>query len=284
LSSYEEARRALGVQLRQLREHAQLTSRTLAQQIGVSQSKVSKIETGRLTPTAEDVRAWLRATDSPASIGDQLLTQLRTVQVEYQSWRAQLQSGHAREQRAILDLEAKTSLMRIFQPVLVPGLLQTADYARVRFAANAQLHGTPPDTDAAVAVRMQRQQVLYDQSKRFEILVTEGALRHRVVPPDVMPAQLDRLITATTLPNVELGMLPFEAELLPAAPLSAFVMFDSELVTVELLTAPLYLRGPDDIAFYGQVFDQLRAVARFGDEARAVLRRLALELASWAGA
>src|SRR6185312_4649887 len=112
---------------------------------------------------------------------------------------------------------------------IVPGLLQTADYARLRLAENVEFHEAPgDDLEDALLMRMRRQQVLYDRGKRFRFIVTESVLRMLLCPVDVMRGQLDRLTALIGLGNVELGVIPNGAAL-PLAPLHGFVMFDDAI-------------------------------------------------------
>ena len=271
--SYQGERKALGSKLLELRKEAKLTGEQLATRLGWVPSKVSKLETGKQTASAEDIRAWAKQVGASAEIADKLLAHLGTVHNEYITWREQLRSGHHREQQQLLEIEAESRLIRIFQPVLVPGLLQTADYARARFVANSAWQGTPGDTDSAVATRMRRQAILYDQHKQFQFLITEAALCHRLCPRTAMVGQLDRLIMASALPNVEIGIIPFDTEF-AVSPLNSFVMFDGQLVIIETFTAELKLRDAEEIALYAKTFDQLRAIASLDDDARTVLRRI----------
>ena len=100
----------------------------------------------------------------------------------------------------------------MFEPAIIPGLLQTAEYARARFAEGVQLFNTPNDIDYAVRTRMQRQEMLYRRDKRFHFVLTEAALRYRRCAIEVLLAQLDRLMSLSALPNVKLGIIGFETQ------------------------------------------------------------------------
>jgi hypothetical protein len=129
---------------------------------------------------------------------------------------------------------------------MVPGLLQVADYAR-----RVMEQGNPSsqaDLAAAVSKRMERQTILYDQSKHFEFLITEGALRWRPGPPELMKAQLDRLVSMASLPNVELGVLSLDQEAVDAY-LHPFVIFElneETSVTVETYSTQLQVNEPQE--------------------------------------
>jgi hypothetical protein len=167
--------------------------------------------------------------------------------------------GLAPRQREIAELEKSAHTIRTFQPVMVPGLLQIADYAR---RVMEMTYTASPDIPAAVAVRMERQTILYDQSKQFEFIVTEAALRWRPGPAELMRAQLDRLASVGSLPNVALSLVPLGETPIPL--LHPFVVFELEgeaLVTVETYSTELQLHDTQDIDRYRQVLNQLRQAA-----------------------
>jgi transcriptional regulator with XRE-family HTH domain len=248
----------------------------MAQRLGVSQSKVSKIETGALAPSREEIETWARATGAPRQVTADLLARRQRVEVEYRNWRSTYRPGAQQRQEEIRELEAEARTIRVFQPSLVPGLLQTAEYAQLRISQWAELTSSG-GVKEAVAVRMARQDALYDPTRSFQFVLTEGALRARLCPPQGLIAQLDRIGSLATLPNVSLGILPWETDL-PTAPLHAFEMLDEELVTVETFSGEQQLRDPEEIAIYTTIFGMLDAAALHGDEARAVLARIAADL------
>jgi hypothetical protein len=216
--------------------------------------------------------------NAPAETIADLVARLGTVKSEYSAWRRQFREGTRSKQQDYIELEAGTARLRVFEPILVPGLLQTAEYARYRLADVHTLYGTPNDVAEGVRTRMQRQQVLYDQGKRFEFLLLESALRLRVCPAEVQRGQLGHLLALSTLSNVELGVIPADSQL-ATAPMHGFWIFDDELVLVETIAAELMLRESEDIALYGSVFGALREAASFDDEMRLVLAGLLKELA-----
>ena len=129
-------RQELGARLRRLRLEAGLTGTNLAEVLGWAQSKVSRIETGRQSTTTGDVRAWAAAVQAPPGLVEDLIADLRSLRVEHAAWRRQLRAGHAPRQRTLIALEAAARLDRTFQPLFIPGLLQTAEYARYVLTAS----------------------------------------------------------------------------------------------------------------------------------------------------
>jgi len=272
-----EARRALGLRLRELRRQAGLTGSRLAASLSWPASKVSKLENGRQTPTDDDILAWTGATGASAE-AEALLASLHTLETQHAEWQRVLRMGLRAHQHELVDLEGRTKLLRAFEAMVVPGLLQTPEYARARLAEAARVHGVPDDVDEAVRERLRRQEVLYRPDKRLHFVMTEAALRFRLCPDDAMLTQLERLVALTALRNVKLGIIGFEARY-AVAPWHGFWIFDDDLVTVETYSAELNLAQPQEIELYGRVFDQLAAVASYGSEARAILLRVIDELA-----
>ncbi|MGK4579806.1 helix-turn-helix domain-containing protein [Kitasatospora sp. HPMI-4] len=272
-----EAREELGGRLRSIRVAAELDGRTLAQRLGWPPSKVSKIQLGRQAPTAGDIRDWVAACGAPEAAGE-LLVLLRDLDGRYAEWRRQLREGHAVVQRSWAETEAAADTLRVFETCWVPGLLQTADYAAARFREHARLNDSPQDTDAAVAARLARQEALYSPGrKRWHILLTEAALLYGVASAQVMRAQIDRLVSATTLPAVRLGVIPFRKRL-PVSPAHGFWIFDDKQVIVEVVSAELRLGLPEEVAQYRKVFDLLASSALYDADAR---RALTAAAESW---
>lgn len=271
------AREEFGGRLRRLRETAGLNGKQLATLLGWPPSKVSRIETGKQTATVDDVTAWARALDAPTDVLDDLLANLRSVRFEYSTWSRRLHRGTAPRQRASASLEAGTTLIRAFEPSMIPGLLQTADYARHILTNVVELRQIPNDIEQGVRLRIRRQDVLYESGKHFRFLLTAAALRYQPCPAPVLRAQLDRLLSLGTLDTVELAIIPFAARL-PIAPSNGFWIFDDSLVLVETLSAELNLRDTEDIATYSKVFERLWEVAVAGEAALEAVREASRQI------
>src|SRR5215216_6767014 len=164
ITSVHEARDALGKRLRELRQAAGFSGRRLAESLSWPPSKVSKLENGRQAPTDEDIRSWTRATDSEGE-AEGLLASLHTLEVQHAEWQRQIRVGLKPHQQEIADLDAKTRLFRAFECTFIPGLLQTSEYARFRFAQSITVFKVRNDIDEAVAARVQRQDLLYRPDK-----------------------------------------------------------------------------------------------------------------------
>jgi transcriptional regulator with XRE-family HTH domain len=276
-SNIQQAREALGSHLRQLRRATGLTGKAFAERLGWIPSKVSKLELGQQTPSPEDLRAWVEAAGQPEA-AEALASELAAMESFYQEYRRRLAAGMRFRQQEALDTEANARILRVFETHYVPGPLQTEAYARAMLSMGAQLHGAPDDVDEAVAVRMRRQELLYRPGKRIHFVLAEAALRSEAAAPrDVMNAQLDRLVAATTLgPNVKLGAIPFGVQW-PMFVNHGFWIIDNDAVIVETLTAELRLTRPEEVQTYAKVFDQLASLASYGPGARALITRVLLD-------
>jgi transcriptional regulator with XRE-family HTH domain len=285
-SNVQEARKALGRRLRELRQQAttldseplKLSGRKLAELLSWPPSKISKLENAQQTPSEDDIRAWTAATNT-AGEAEALLASLRTLEIQHAEWQRQFRAGLRPHQHEIAELDAATNVFRVFEPATIPGLLQTADYARARFAEGVMLFNTPNDIDMAVRTRLQRQDLLQRRDKRFHFVLTEAALTYRRCSADVLLVQLDRLVSLSTLPNVKLGIIEFGTQYV-IGPWHAFWLRDAERVTIETFSAELNLAQPDEIKLYGRIFEQQAAVATYGRAARAVITRAMDELAA----
>lgn len=277
MTSVHEARDALGKRLRELRQQANMSGRQLAESLSWPPSKVSKLENGRQTPTDDDIRDWTRATDSEGET-EALLASLHTLEVQHAEWQRQLKVGLKPHQAEIAELDAKTRLFRAFESTFIPGLLQTAEYARARFAQSITVFKVRNDINEAVRARVQRQEILYRPDKRFHFVLTEAALRYRLCPPEIMLGQLDRLVSFSALPNVKLGIIGFETAYV-VAPAHGFWLLDNDRAMVETFSAELNLAQPQEISLYGGIFDSLAAVASYRRAARAIINRVIDDLA-----
>ena len=272
------ARQELTSLLRTSRLDRGMSGQELAGRLGWSQSKVSKVENGRTRPSSADVRSWLEACRVSGEVlrrGDELA---EATLVESRHWRAVHAKGLGPGQDRAGALERRAEIMRSFQPSLVPGLLQTAEYARQ--VLNAANISGQTDVPEAVAARMRRQEVLYEADRCFEFTLTEGALRWHPHGGDMLPAQLDRLLSIATLTNIALRVLPQGA---PFGHLQSngFLLFEvpeEPTVMVETFTRELLLTDPDEVAQYRDIHARLTGHALSEDDSRASIQDLAARL------
>ncbi|MGH4012621.1 MAG: helix-turn-helix domain-containing protein [Pseudonocardiaceae bacterium] len=273
-------RARLGAELRRLRLLAGLSGREVARRLGIGHASVSRIENAQQVPSLPEVNAWADAVGATSETRALLTTLVEAALNEVETWRSRLRAGLPGMQADVRQLEATAATLRKVLPTIVPGLLQTAEYARRVF----ELVDVLGDSDyaAAVAERMQRQQILYDPAHQFEFLITEAALRWRPGPPRLLAAQLDHIRSASTLDNVTLGLIPADAQM-RAVPWCGFTLYEDRaddqtpFVAMETAHAGLIVSDPADVAIYRKQLELLRESCVFGDEARDMLTRIAHE-------
>ncbi|APU16528.1 DNA binding protein with helix-turn-helix domain [Actinoalloteichus sp. GBA129-24] len=152
--------------------------------------------------------------------------------------------------------------MRWYEPVLIPGLLQTAEYAREVMRPVIEFYAVPDDLDSGVEERMERQKILRRDDRRFHFIISQQALRTTVGSTETMIGQLNRLLTARSLPRVSFGIIPDNAEY--RTPTNQFIIFDRHLIQVETISAELSISQPREIALYDKAFRQLARQAVTG--------------------
>ncbi|WP_039828103.1 helix-turn-helix domain-containing protein [Nocardia testacea] len=269
MTGSDQARQAFGARLRELRRDARLTGLDLAARLNWHSSKVSRLEHGKQVPSDDDIRDWCVATGAELLVPD-LLASARNVRAAYIEWRRLHAGGHRHRQRKVAELESGARLLRWFEPALVPGLLQTREYAAAILRACIDLLDTGvDDLDAAVDARMERQAVLGAPGREFRFVLGEQVLYSTVGDERVMAGQLDHLLGTLDIGRVGVGVIPRAAEF--GVPSTNFLMFDRGLVMVETVSAGLSVTTPSEIALYERTFAALAARAVYGGKARALI-------------
>ncbi|KMS70055.1 XRE family transcriptional regulator [Streptomyces viridochromogenes] len=278
-------RRKLGAELRALRTGAGLTSGEAARLVGWHQSKVSRIETGASRVKPADVRLLLDA----YGVQDARLRELLLVLAGSDEGGGRHHWWHAYRgvlpptYRDFISLESQASAMRTLETSVVPGLLQTPEYARA--VTRAAVGGLDDDADerleALVAVRLARQDVLHaDPPLVLSAVLDEAVLRREIGGPEVMARQLRRLVEAAQLPQVRLQVLPFAAGE-HVGITGPFVIFsfsrtsDLDVVVLDHLTSSLYLERKEDLQAYTEAFNALRIHALSPEESMDYIAALA---------
>ncbi|MET7679407.1 helix-turn-helix transcriptional regulator [Streptomyces sp. NPDC005423] len=274
-TDYQQAREALGARLRELRlsgPGGRLTGTQLAERLGWPHSKIYKLEGGRQTATSDDLRAWADAVGQP-DVYDELRARLKGFESHIRSWRRQLSAGH-RPVQDIWNIEVdRSKTIYAWEESVIPGMLQTADYARAIFLRYADLYGTVRDTEEAVRIRILRQQWLHQGGHTFHALIWEAALHALVCTPSVLAAQLDRLAGMVGMDTMELGIIPLGASLkIPTA--NGFWILDDRLVVAEDWHAEIWLDDTDNVATYQKVWNTLRDSAIYGPDAQNLISRV----------
>jgi transcriptional regulator with XRE-family HTH domain len=269
-SPTDAARLNLGATLAKLRRQRGLTGNELGRLAGMSQAKVSKIENASVVPTPRDVIRLARALEAPEDVVLELAEQAERLHDRFTDWRLAARRLAANQARAARD-EERARVVRSFQPAVVPGLLQTTEYARAiltdyasaltgeslvdEAAAGGPLAGEArAGVPSAVSARLSRQEVLADTSKQFLVVITEHVLENRVCSPACLLDQIQRLGEVARRANVTLRILRSDAPL-TYPPLHGFHLFDDQAVLIDMMNTSVTSRGQADVHVYRTVFD-----------------------------
>jgi transcriptional regulator with XRE-family HTH domain len=262
--------------LRSLREEAGLSGVKAAAAVGISQPRISRIEGGRFVPTEDEIKALSRLYRASAATRRQLLQAAADLRAETTSARVVLQRGAWKMQQRIHRIESDAATVSNFQPAIIPGLLQTADYARLVFADGYEI--ATEDLERSVSVRQERGAAL-GSGREFTLIMTEGPLRWQAGGPEVMTAQLDHLAAATAERGVRLGIIP-QSQPVRVFPQHGFSIYDDRAVIIGTRTATAFIADEREVADYVGMFSALADLAAFGDDARAIIERIAGEYRS----
>jgi transcriptional regulator with XRE-family HTH domain len=266
-------RRRLGAELRRLREEAELTIDRVAEALECSQSKISRIETGQVSATPRDVRDML-ALYRVSEADREAIVQIAREARQRGWWQKFVDVPDGVP--AYVGLEAAATSIDVYMSLIVPALLQTADYAR------AVIGAVRPDLPAAeidrrVELRLHRQALL-DQERppTLRVLLDDTVLRRPVGGPAVMADQRRRLLEDADRPAVTLRVLPTDAGA-HAGMDGPFTIFgfpaaaERDVVALDSAADALYLENPDDLRRYRRVFELLLPAALTPEESAALI-------------
>ena len=257
----------VGATLLRMRKALRLTGKELADRVGMSQPKISRIERGQGLPDPDDIGRIARELGADDDLVRVLMERAERAHDRLTDWRP-TSASLAGRQRSMAQWESTAQVLRTFETAVVPGLLQTSGYVRsilVAFQSLVALDRTaPPDLAAAaddaallaaVSGRVRRQEVLADQSKTFRFVLTETVLRSRFCPPIEMLAQIARLREVAAGPeHIVLRIVPDDA-VVDIPPMHGFTLYDDRMVIVDVFNTGLVSRGRNDARQYRQVFD-----------------------------
>jgi transcriptional regulator with XRE-family HTH domain len=262
-SSADQPAEPVGAILARWRKRKRITGQALGEQVGMSQAKISRLETGAVAAEPGDVRRLAEALEMPAAEVDRLVDQAEHADNQLTDWTT-TGVDLAAFQHQIGQIEAAAKELRVFQPAVVPGLMQTSEYARAIMSdlteSEARLAESAVALSEAVNARMQRNHILLLPDRQFHFLITEQVLRNRVCRPAEMIGQIDRMREVAKYPNVRLSIIPQDAQL-PVAPYHGFQIADERWVSVDLFNTSLRSSGRKTVRAYRSVFDHLERVA-----------------------
>lgn len=256
-------RRRLGIELKKCREHAGLTQEQVATHFEWHSAKVTRIETARVGVSPRDVKDMLTlygVQDDQYRDALSTLARRSKQRTWWTDYKDILRTGN------FIGLEAEATSLRVWSPVLIPGLLQTPDYARALYES---VHPTPdPDSiERRVTLRLTRQERLTIEPLLHLSAIIDESVLHRVVGGNhAMHAQLGRLLEAGSLPNVNVQILPLDAgeHMLmggPAELLEFPAASDMDVVYLEGLAGDYFEERHAEVARYRRIFERLSANA-----------------------
>lgn len=270
-------RRRLGQELRRLREIKGMTAEEVAERLLVSQSKISRLENGRRSISQRDVRDLCGVYEvEDHRIVDSLM-QMAKDSRQQGWWHAFGDIPYS----VYIGLETDAESLRVYEPQVVPGLLQTRQYAEA-LITGALPEAPPSDIEKRVSVRARRQDRINapEHPLRLWAVIDESALRRLVGGKQVMIEQLEHLIEQSQLPHVTVQVLPFEMGAHPGingqyAILEFPDAADSSVVYIEGVTSDLYLEKANDVQRYSVMYEHLRAQALNVEQTRQFISGIA---------
>ncbi|MFD5040040.1 helix-turn-helix domain-containing protein [Streptomyces sp. NPDC006978] len=263
-------RRRLGQELRRLREIKGMTAEEVAERLLVSQSKISRLENGRRSISQRDVRDLCGVYEVEDHRVVDSLMQMAKDSRQQGWWHAFGDIPYS----VYIGLETDAASLRVYESLIVPGLLQTREYAQA-VIEGMWPEATPSEIDKRIQIRLKRQDRLTDPVNplRFWAVIDEALLRRIVGNPNTMRAQLLHLAELSELPHVTLQVLPYDVGAHPGmygkfAILEFQEAMDASVVYLEGVTSDLYLEKANDVQSYAVMYEHLRAKALSAEQSR----------------
>ncbi|WP_112467841.1 helix-turn-helix domain-containing protein [Streptomyces triticisoli] len=270
-------RRRLGQELRRLRELKGMTAEEVAERLLVSQSKISRLENGRRSISQRDVRDLCGVYEVEDHRVVESLMQMAKDSRQQGWWHSFGDIPYS----VYIGLETDAASLRIYDPQVVPGLLQTRQYAEA-LITGALPETAPADIEKRVQVRMRRQERISaaENPLRLWTVLDEAALRRAVGNRSLMREQLEHLVEQSRLPHVTVQVIPFEMGAHPGlngqyAILEFPDAADSSVVYIEGVTSDLYLEKANDVQKYSVMYEHLRAQALNVEQSRQFIAKIA---------
>jgi transcriptional regulator with XRE-family HTH domain len=240
----------VGAILARWRKRTKLTGQALGERVGMSQTKISRLENGLVTAEPSDVRLLAEELGMPPGQVDHLVELAEEHADNRLTEWIPAGSDLASNQHEYGRIEASAKELRIFQPAVAKDEVNDAQFADSTVAVSE-----------AVTARMRRTEVLLVPDHEFHFLITESVLRNRVCRPAEMIAQIDRMRELASYPNIHFGIIADDVEL-PIAPYHGFVVADDRWVSVDLFNTSLMTKGRSTVRVYRGVFEALKQAAQ----------------------
>jgi len=279
-SSPTVRRRRLALELRRLREAAQMTCEDVAQKLECSVSKISRIETGRVAVSPRDARDLLGIYGVAGDQRDSLIQLAR--ESRQKGWWHAYGDAVQPHLATYLGLETAASEIRIYKVSRIPGLLQTEDYSRA-LLATGKLNTPPSDQERQLAVLADRRRQANLSPPAVWAILDEAALRRRVGGPGVMRSQIEHLIALAGMPDVYLQVIPFASGAYPSLDLPFLILgfpdpADPDVVCIGYPSGMLWIEDASEIGTYNRVFNHLQAAALSPGGSRSLMESVLKDL------
>jgi transcriptional regulator with XRE-family HTH domain len=270
-------RRRLAAELRKLRDQSGLQLTEAARRLGWQASQLSRIENRQSGVSAPDLRKLLDLYEVTDEDYRGHLADLAR-RVNERGWWQKYAGLIGSEYADLIGLEGEARASRSYEQELVPGLLQTPDYARAAIRASRPVD-TSEEIGRRVEIRMERQEILVrsDPPFRLNVVLSEAVLRRPVGGNEVMRAQIEHLMRPRDRANVTIQVLPFSAGVHPSmvGPFTVMTFPDPDdlgVVNIEYATGSVFLEDPDELRVYEEVWSALQASALSADDSQAFLK------------
>lgn len=257
----------VGQTIRNLRQKQRITGEELGRRAGMSQSKISKIETGFYPrPVYSEIKSILNILSAPSVISQQVLRAVEDANGRL-AWQ---QSGFfgVRVLAEVAGFERNSRLIRTFTTNGIPALLQTVEYRTYSLKCKGW---SEQEVSANIKSTLARQDLLYDDTRKFHLIIPQAALYTFAGSKKVNAAQLDRLERMLGLPSIKLGIIPVEAGLVLVEN-SSFTLYDNVLIQA-VARGDIINRDPADMELHNKVFAELERLACYDEEALQLIRR-----------
>jgi transcriptional regulator with XRE-family HTH domain len=266
-------RRRLAHELRRLREEAGLTIEDVAVQLECSASKISRVETGRVSASPRDVRDLASLYGVPEAVRDSLIQLAR--ESRHKGWWHSYGEAVQPHLATYLDMETAASEIRIYRVIRLPGQLQTDDYTRALLSAG-EAGDSGRAWDRHFELLQERRRLASVTPPALWVVLDEAALRREVGGPEVLRAQIEHLIAMSSKPGVCLQVIPFDGGAsvpfdYPFAVLSFPDPDDPDVVALGYPTGVLWIEDTAEVRAYRRFFDLLQATALAPQESVALM-------------
>ncbi|MEU3020582.1 Scr1 family TA system antitoxin-like transcriptional regulator [Nocardiopsis sp. NPDC007018] len=271
MSEYRRKRQGqFGQELRNLRGSMSLSGREAAELAGTDQSTISRVENGHIRPSHELLARLLDTYQASPAAKKRLAAELTELDIGVSSWKWLEEQQQLPRQTYIRNREREALKRRGFHMEVLPGLLQTPAYAAEVLRDSPPI--APEQVPEGVALRTERQKVLFEEGRTFGFVITEYALRRPFGTPDLMRTQYERLLHLASDPRISVTVIPMWARY-PVTP-SGFTIFDDSYVYIGTITKPLEIVEGTQVQDYVQLYATLEEAALTEEESLRMVKDL----------